>query len=202
MTMQTTTALKHAVHPSIRDPKPPKPKTRGDLIVAALMRDGLLPFRVSLPEMTAIPMAGFLKDAEAAWGKSGALSPIDWAMAAIRGSAMQFSTPAYATDAGQRAGYVLDRLQDHERELMKWLWTARERASVSLTRCGEELFFVHNDEKLARQTATTAIQLLAKSVWQHYKAPAEYARNVELQRAKKQAIHQARRNGVPLATQV
>lgn len=163
---KTTMALKHAVHPSIRQQKKGKPKTRAELIMAQLLRDGLMPFRVRLTEYGAIALAQFLRDLNTGWGGSGALAPPDYLREGLSGLTLD-GQPTTPTDAQIRAQQTLELLHDWQRALVEELLLAREKANYTLTKLGYQLYFATDDIQ-ARERATTRIQSLADSILEHH----------------------------------
>lgn len=163
------TTQKASVHRSLKVTRTPgKRLSLGDCIVRDLAKDGLLPFRFSLPDKDAIALARFLRDREARWGGSGALKPIDLGDGIGAGSG-RVSQPTIPTDAMFACERVLNALHRKEIELLAWLEDARERKGVTLATLGRERYGLQ-EERQAHNQACGALRELAKSIEEHYPA--------------------------------
>lgn len=165
-----TTSLRNAVHPHVRNPRQPRAKSQAELIIQAMVRDGMLPFKVHIPTVYgASALAGLLYDIAACWGASGALAPLNLGGAFSNNNGLKEGQPGFSADAMLRVDVVLRKLSDWERNLLAWLIRAREKREASLTGLGRELYSVTDtDDKVARHVATVRIQALTDSVSQHY----------------------------------
>lgn len=156
-----------AVHPSLRRAANRQSKRGlGEILIGDLVRDGLLPFRFKATALHALALARFLRDIQAGWGTSGALGSIDLDRTRS-GPGPAGGQPGISTQAMAAANSVLERLHDHEVELLKWLVKARERSNVSLATLGHEWCGVEEPNR-AQGAATGVLQAFARSVVQHH----------------------------------
>lgn len=165
-TVQITQTLKNAVHPSIKNPKAGKPKTHAEQIVAVLMREGILPFKVPLNTPQAMALGNFLRDVWAAWGKSGSLGPVQFGTGGGTSTPRCWQPEAH-TDESLRVEHTRKFLDDWQIQLIGWLIRASEKPGASLTKLGREVYF-EEDEKQARAAATVSIQRLSDTLIQYY----------------------------------
>lgn len=155
-----------SVHPSIRAQRGRKRRDLADQIIGDLHTKGHVPFRFRLEVRHALPFGRFLRDFHAGWGVSGALKPVSL-LGSFGAGTRGYGQPGIPSDAGIRASVVLNSLQRHELELLRWLEEARDRATVTLAVLGQE-WCGAVDERDAAQRATGALQSLARSVAEHY----------------------------------
>lgn len=155
-----------SVHPSVRSQRGRKRRDLADQIVCDLYAKGHVPFRFRLEVRHALAFGRFLRDFHAGWGVSGALKPVSL-LGSFGAGTRGYGQPGIPSDAGIRASVVLNRLQRHELELLRWLEEARDRATVTLATLGQE-WCGAVDERDAAQRATGALQSLARSVAEHY----------------------------------
>lgn len=155
-----------AIHPSLKRAPGRKRRDLSDQLMHDLERAGHVPFRFRLELRHAIPFCHFMRDFHSGWGVSGALKPACLLEQFVRG-ARGYGQPGIPSDAGLRASVVLNRLQSHELDLLRWLETARGRHRVSLALLGQE-WCAGVDARDAAQRATGALQSLARSIAEHY----------------------------------
>lgn len=160
---------KAAVHPSIRQQatRGRKPVSPADKVMREIVRDGLLPFHVRMGVGEALALRAFLKDAYAAWGESGALSPIDYNRP-HGGGGNGFLPAAISTDAYHRANAVWDRMHKHEQVVMIWLGQARARHNITLSLFGRECGNHSQDDNSAAQQGVGLMLGIARTAMECY----------------------------------
>lgn len=186
--IETTTIpqARAAVHPSIKNPKGRKNRTPADIIVAKMVKDGLLPFHCRMSPWEANALDWFFSDFHSGWGESGALSPIDYNRSG-GGGGKGFLPPGIASDQQRRAGRVLDFLRPHEVQIVHWLETSRNRPAgkTTLTVFGRECGNGTDDDWGAAQQGAGIMQMLARSIIASgVYDPARYRRQFEVPRKK------------------
>ncbi len=106
----------------------------------------------------------YLDDVTAYHGSSGVGGYAERVQTSL---AVRNKPPAGWTHAHVRCQQTLDRLREHERQVLAWLVTRRERGRSSLADLGRQVCG-YEDRSMAIAAATARIQALLDSLAEHY----------------------------------
>lgn len=106
----------------------------------------------------------YIEDVQAYHGSSGIGGYAERVQTSLQ---VRTKPPAGWTHAHLRCQQVLDKLRDHERQVLAWLVTRRERGRSSLADLGRQVSG-YEDRSMAVAAATARIQGLLDSLAEHY----------------------------------